>query len=144
MVRRFSRNKAIAEINVVPYIDVMLVLLVIFMITAPLLTQGVEIELPRAQAEIISSDKREPLIVSVDAQGEYFLNVNAQPQATIAPNTLATRIAAEFTLAGACVNKQLAVCVLGKAITSRIDDMPDINIANRSKPKAIPPCGGQP
>jgi len=59
------------EINVVPYIDVMLVLLVIFMITAPLLTQGVHVDLPQASAEPISKDADEPLIVSVDAQGNY-------------------------------------------------------------------------
>jgi biopolymer transport protein TolR len=65
-----------SEINVVPYIDVMLVLLVIFMVTAPLLTQGIEVELPKAGAEPIDSaaDKL-PLIVSVDIAGNLYLSV---------------------------------------------------------------------
>jgi len=64
------------EINVVPYIDVMLVLLVIFMVTAPLLTQGIEVELPQAGAEPIDSaaDKL-PLVVSVDKAGNLYLSV---------------------------------------------------------------------
>ncbi|HZC01998.1 MAG TPA: biopolymer transporter ExbD, partial [Gammaproteobacteria bacterium] len=56
-----------SEINVVPYIDVMLVLLVIFMITAPLITQGVKVDLPEARSEVISPQEQAPLIVSVDA-----------------------------------------------------------------------------
>jgi biopolymer transport protein TolR len=66
------------EINVVPYIDVMLVLLIIFMVTAPLLTQGIEVELPKAAAEAIDPDltkDNEPLVLSVDADGLMYLNV---------------------------------------------------------------------
>jgi biopolymer transport protein TolR len=66
------------EINVVPYIDVMLVLLIIFMVTAPLLTQGIEVELPRAAAQAIDPDltkDNEPLVLSVDADGLMYLNV---------------------------------------------------------------------
>jgi biopolymer transport protein TolR len=65
-----------SEINVVPYIDVMLVLLVIFMVTAPLLQQGVEIELPEASADPMPESRAhtEPLIVSVDQSGAFFLN----------------------------------------------------------------------
>jgi len=71
-----QKRKLMAEINVVPYIDVMLVLLVIFMVTAPLLTQGIEVELPKAGAEPIESaaDKL-PLIVSVDKAGNLYLSV---------------------------------------------------------------------
>ena len=70
------KRRLMAEINVVPYIDVMLVLLVIFMVTAPLLTQGIEVELPKAGAEPIESaaDKL-PLIVSVDKAGNLYLSV---------------------------------------------------------------------
>ena len=68
-----------SEINVVPYIDVMLVLLVILMTTAPLLTQGVDVDLPQAQAESIPPSDQVPLIVSVNAQGQYFLNVAPEP-----------------------------------------------------------------
>jgi biopolymer transport protein TolR len=66
------------EINVVPYIDVMLVLLIIFMITAPLLTQGVEVELPRAAAEPLADEdyqNREPLVLTIDRDGGLYLNI---------------------------------------------------------------------
>jgi len=71
-----QKRKLIAEINVVPYIDVMLVLLIIFMVTAPLLTQGVEVELPKAGAEPIRDvPNQPPLVVSVDAAGNLYINV---------------------------------------------------------------------
>ena len=64
-----------AEINVVPYIDVMLVLLVIFMVTAPLLTQGIEVDLPKANAEPIQTPPdHDPLVLSVDAKGNFYIN----------------------------------------------------------------------
>ena len=62
-----------AEINVVPYIDVMLVLLVIFMITAPLLTEGVKVELPQADANPMDADAQRPIVFTVDAAGRYFV-----------------------------------------------------------------------
>lgn len=64
------------EINVVPYIDVMLVLLVIFMVTAPLLSSGVKVDLPQAEAEIIPEQDEEPFVVTVDAEGNLYLNDN--------------------------------------------------------------------
>jgi biopolymer transport protein TolR len=67
-----------AEINVVPYIDVMLVLLVIFMVTAPLLYQGVEIQLPQSTAEPMQPQEQEPVIVEVDRDGRYYLSIGAQ------------------------------------------------------------------
>ncbi|ANF57960.1 protein TolR [Halotalea alkalilenta] len=70
---RRGKRKLSSEINVVPFIDVMLVLLVIFMITAPMMNQGVEVELPQASAEPIDSDTP-PLIVSVDSNGEYYMS----------------------------------------------------------------------
>jgi biopolymer transport protein TolR len=88
------RKKPMAEINVVPYIDVMLVLLVIFMITAPLLTQGVSVDLPQASAEPLSKDADEPLIVSVDVQGNYYLNVGEKPDAAIDSEKMVTMVAA--------------------------------------------------
>ena len=76
MATPLQKRKLMSEINVVPYIDVMLVLLVIFMVTAPLLTQGIEVQLPKAGAEPIDSaaDKL-PLIVSVDKAGNLYLSV---------------------------------------------------------------------
>ncbi len=71
--RRMRKKRLIGEINVVPYIDVMLVLLIIFMVTAPLLNQGVKVELPRAAAEVIGEDPLEPFVLTVDAGGNYYL-----------------------------------------------------------------------
>ncbi len=82
--RRRTRRQ-VAEINVVPYIDVMLVLLVIFMITAPLLQTGVEIDLPDAAAAPIQDDGQgqEPLVLSVDSGGQWFLNVGDDPESPL-------------------------------------------------------------
>ncbi len=74
------RRKPMSEINVVPYIDVMLVLLVIFMATAPLLNQGVEVDLPEAPSEPLSNDADDPLVVSVKDDGAIFVNVGMQRQ----------------------------------------------------------------
>lgn len=71
-----QKRALMSEINVVPYIDVMLVLLVIFMVTAPLLTQGIEVNLPQANSEPIPDvSNHPPLVLSVDAQGNLYLNV---------------------------------------------------------------------
>ncbi len=71
------------EINVVPYIDVMLVLLVIFMVTAPLLTEGVKVDLPQATAKPIESEESIPFVVHVNAQGEYYVNQDADDPVTL-------------------------------------------------------------
>ena len=73
MARKSRQLRPMAEINVVPYIDVMLVLLVIFMITAPLLTQGVKVDLPQADAETLDEDAKRPLVVSVDREGAFHV-----------------------------------------------------------------------
>lgn len=73
-----TRRKPISEINVVPYIDVMLVLLVIFMATAPLLTQGVQVDLPQANSEPIEDTDADPLVVSMRADGSIFMNIGMQ------------------------------------------------------------------
>ena len=79
-----KKRRLAHEINVVPYIDVMLVLLVIFMITAPLLTQGVEVDLPDAAAEALDyEEQNEPVVLSVDAQGRYYLNRGADPSSPL-------------------------------------------------------------
>ncbi len=92
MARQRIRKKPMAEINVVPYIDVMLVMLVIFMITAPLLTQGVKVDLPEASAETLSPDQQEPLIVSVDAEGNLYLNIGDEPNTPVDEETLVQRV----------------------------------------------------
>lgn len=87
-------RRLMAEINVVPYIDVMLVLLVIFMITAPLLSQGIEVELPRATSDPVDTTSREPVIVTVDVRGGYYMNVGENPEGGIDADTLVQRVAA--------------------------------------------------
>jgi biopolymer transport protein TolR len=76
MSYRSRKRKPIAEINVVPYIDVMLVLLIIFMVTAPLLTEGVKIDLPQTNANPVeyNPESPEPFILSVDADGQYYID----------------------------------------------------------------------
>ena len=77
MAARLRRRKLMGEINVVPYIDVMLVLLVIFMITAPLLKEGVKVDLPEAGAQPIDAEflaKHEPLILTIDSRGRLYIN----------------------------------------------------------------------
>ncbi|GAB1264329.1 protein TolR [Aurantivibrio infirmus] len=78
---RKGKRKPMAEINVVPYIDVMLVLLIIFMVTAPMLMQGVEVTLPQAPSAPVDQKEDEPLIVSIKADGSYFLSVGGDPEA---------------------------------------------------------------
>ena len=93
MIRsRRKRARLMADINVVPYIDVMLVLLIIFMITAPLITQGVKIELPNAPSQVIPPSEQEPVIVSVDENGDYYIDIGDNPQAVIGTATLIERV----------------------------------------------------
>ena len=70
-----TKRKPMSEINVVPYIDVMLVLLVIFMATAPLLTQGVIVDLPEAASEPVPQDQQDPLVISMNSDGAIFLYI---------------------------------------------------------------------
>ena len=92
------RRRAVAEINVVPYIDVMLVLLIIFMVTAPLLNQGVDVDLPNAPANPLAADSPEPIVVSVDAAGLMYLNIAIPPDASINAQALVTRVQAALRL----------------------------------------------
>lgn len=91
-----KRRRPVSEINVVPYIDVMLVLLIIFMVTAPLITQGVKVDLPKAQAEPLSEDTKPPLIASVDESGNYYLNVGDTQDTPMEAVDLATLVAAQL------------------------------------------------
>ena len=86
-------RRAVAEINVVPYIDVMLVLLVIFMATAPLLMQGVEVDLPKANSIPVSDSDAEPLIVSIDADANLYLNLGASDDQALSIETVRQRVA---------------------------------------------------
>ena len=88
-----NKHRPMSEINVVPYIDVMLVLLIIFMVTAPMLMQGVKVDLPEASADPVENQDSEPLIVSVDASGQLFLNLGQEDQVLSRP-TIRDRVAA--------------------------------------------------
>jgi biopolymer transport protein TolR len=91
-----QRRRPIIEINVVPYIDIMLVLLIIFMVTTPLLTQGVKIHLPQASTQTIPTDKAHPIIVTVDKKGNNYLNVSANPNTPIDAMTLHNIVSAQL------------------------------------------------
>ncbi len=90
------RRRLVSDMNVVPYIDVMLVLLVIFMVTAPMLQQGVAVDLPKAAAKTLPPQKRDPIIVSVDAQGAYYLNILDAPEIPLEGRQMAIRVASEL------------------------------------------------
>jgi biopolymer transport protein TolR len=88
-------RRLMGDINVVPYIDVMLVLLIIFMITAPLLTQGVKVDLPKAGAQPISNPRNStPLVLSVDRSGRLYLNNGSHPNLPLDPDQVEARAAA--------------------------------------------------
>jgi biopolymer transport protein TolR len=94
MAQTSRGRRLMGEINVVPYIDVMLVLLIIFMITAPLLTQGVKVELPKAGAEPLEAQHIQPLVLSVDRAGRLYLNVGGNPQVALDETTVEARATA--------------------------------------------------
>src|SRR5690606_37432428 len=101
------KRKLKAEINVVPYIDVMLVLLIIFMVTAPLMNLGVDIQLPQSAAKSIQTEK-EPAVVSVDQQGLFYLTLGASQREPIDADALVNKISAFVR-----ENPQLPVLVAG-------------------------------
>ena len=80
---RLSQRRLVSEINVVPYIDVMLVLLIIFMVTAPLLKQGVDVDLPTAPANPLDVKSPEPIVISVDRNGSMYLSIASAPESSI-------------------------------------------------------------
>lgn len=94
---RKPKRRLMGEINVVPYIDVMLVLLIIFMVTAPLLTQGIKVELPKAAAEPLDQEQlteNEPLILSIRESGSLHLNIGGEEATALDERTVRTRAAA--------------------------------------------------
>lgn len=93
------KRKPVAEINVVPYIDVMLVLLIIFMVTAPLVTQGVKVDLPQASAEPLEDESKPPMIASINDKGEYFLSTGGEPsEDPMSATDLAVLVAAQLQI----------------------------------------------
>jgi len=110
--RRHKKRKLKAEINVVPYIDVMLVLLIIFMVTAPLLNLGVDIDLPKSTAKSIEQ-KKEPIVVVVDPDGSYSLKMQDMPQQKVDAALLTAKVSA-FVAS----NPDVAVFVAGDRSSS--------------------------
>jgi biopolymer transport protein TolR len=104
------KRRLMGEINVVPYIDVMLVLLIIFMVTAPLLSQGIKVELPDAGAEPLDREMQnsDPLILSIDAAGAFYLNVGDDETKPREPRQI-------FTVARTVLERKPDVPVLVKA-----------------------------
>jgi biopolymer transport protein TolR len=88
------KRRAIADINVVPYIDVMLVLLIIFMVTAPLLKQGVDVDLPTAPANPLDVNSPEPIVISVDREGAMYLSIAPDSEAEIDAKSLVIQVKA--------------------------------------------------
>lgn len=93
--------KPMSDINVVPFIDVMLVLLVIFMITTPLLTQGVKVELPKTSSTAMNEQQKEPLIVTVDSSGNFYMNLADKPSQPITARTLSHLVTTQLSTQGA-------------------------------------------
>lgn len=93
-----SKRKPMSQINVVPFIDVVLMLLIIFMITAPLIQQGVEVTLPQAAANPLPPDMDEPVVVTVDKKGRFFLDIGDEPAKPIDAKKLVNRVAAVRSL----------------------------------------------
>jgi biopolymer transport protein TolR len=87
-----KKRRSVSEINVVPYIDVMLVLLIIFMVTAPLLKQGVEVDLPTAPANPLDVESPEPIVITVDKSGLMFLSIAVEPDTEISAEALVKQV----------------------------------------------------
>ena len=90
------KSRTVAEINVVLYIDVMLVLLVIFIATAPVVMQGVTVDLPQAEAETMNEDQRTPIIATVDKAGQYFVSIDSQSVKVPDLDTMGQVVASEL------------------------------------------------
>ena len=94
--RKNGRRKPMAEINVVPYIDVTLILLIIFMITTPMLQTGVDVDLPQAQSKTVESDSdgaNPPIIISIKTEGQYYIKSDNQTDVPILPEDINARVA---------------------------------------------------
>ncbi len=98
---RHARRRPVAEINVVPYIDVMLVLLVIFMVTAPLITQGVKVDLPQAVAEMQNTDTKLPIVIHIDQQGDTYVDLGNSSLLPVDQQLLYERLKSVLTSAPA-------------------------------------------
>ena len=135
-----KRRRPMAEINVVPYIDVMLVLLIVFMVTAPLLTQGLKVDLPEASSEPIEIDENtETLVVSISADGLFYLSLGAT-EAEETPEAVELELVGEQVGKIVAVNPQIQVFVEGdgqSSYSSFIDLMSVLQSAGVASPNLI-------
>ncbi len=93
-MRQRIKKRPMSEINVVPYIDVMLVLLIIFMVTAPLLSQGIKVDLPQTASEPLPPNEKEPVIVNVDKDGNFYINYGDDQDKPVSAEILVNRVSA--------------------------------------------------
>jgi len=97
--RKNGRRKPMAEINVVPYIDVTLVLLIIFMITTPMLQTGVDVDLPEAESKTVETEgeNNPPIVISIKESGEYFIKFDNQDDTPVQPEEINAQVVAVLT-----------------------------------------------
>ena len=103
-----KKRKLVSDINVVPYIDVMLVLLVVFMVSAPLMVQGILLNLPEASNEPLPREQQDPLIISVDSKGQFYLEIQSSQNEPLALLQLSEKISSILK-----INPSLQVVVRG-------------------------------
>jgi len=134
MSKTRNRRRPVAEINVVPYIDVMLVLLVIFMVTAPLITQGVHVDLPQAStAKALPQNTPAPFIISVNANGVIYLNLNNKNDSAVDEDTLMLKVAAALQR-----NRNIPVMIRGD---KRVDYGRIVHIMTLAQAAGAPSVG---
>ena len=102
------KRKLVSDINVVPYIDFMLVLLVVFMVSAPLMVQGILLNLPEASNEPLPREQQDPLIISVDSKGQFYLEIQSSQNEPLALLQLSEKISSILK-----INPSLQVVVRG-------------------------------
>jgi biopolymer transport protein TolR len=141
---RNRRRRPMSDINVVPYIDVMLVLLVIFMVTAPLIKEGVKVDLPHAGARPLPEQRSQPVVVTVDAAGAYYVKVGTQPDQAVDAGTLVARVAAQLRRdpASAVVVRGDAGVAYGRVVTAMAllqkAGAPSVGLMTEPLPTALP------
>ncbi len=131
-----KRRKQFSEINVVPYIDVMLVLLVIFMVTVPLMHQSIQINLPKTEGQAIDTTASTPIILSVDKIGQLYLNFVDEPQRPLKPDELMVYVAAKLAYAHQ-KKVPLPVFVRGDGGSSYQHVMQAVSLLSKSGAKGI-------
>lgn len=93
------RRRSVSEINVVPYIDVMLVLLVIFMVTVPIIQQGIDVDLPETDTQVLAiTEENQPIVLTINKDGNFFLNIGSQTNRSVVARTVVTRVSSALSI----------------------------------------------